>query len=86
MHRNERFSPEFLQRIECLLQILLPCIINRRKEMPVEAQALNKSVAHFLKKCLTIMDRGYVFRLISAYMELFRLVRVWICVDMYLHV
>lgn len=71
MHRNERFSTDYLQKIETLLQILFPYILNKHKEMPVETKELNKSVAYFLKKCLSLIDRGFVFKLINQYMEKF---------------
>ncbi|RZC34337.1 dedicator of cytokinesis protein 9 [Asbolus verrucosus] len=71
MHRNERFSSDYLQKIETLMQILMPYILNKYKEIPVETKELNKSLAHFLKKCLSLMDRGFVFKLINLYMEKF---------------
>lgn len=49
MRRNERFSVDFHQRIESLSQVLIPYILNKYKEMPVETQELNKSLAYFLK-------------------------------------
>ncbi|EFA03420.2 Dedicator of cytokinesis protein 11-like Protein [Tribolium castaneum] len=71
MHRHERFSTDYLQKIETLMQILIPYVLNKYKEMPVETKELNKSVAQFLKKCLSLMDRGFVFRLINLYMDKF---------------
>ncbi|XP_069677062.1 dedicator of cytokinesis protein 9 isoform X2 [Periplaneta americana] len=71
MHRNERFSADFLYRIQNLLQVLCPYLIQKYKEMPIETQELNRSLANFLKKCLTFMDRGYVFKLINSYMDKF---------------
>ncbi|XP_023704534.1 dedicator of cytokinesis protein 9 isoform X3 [Cryptotermes secundus] len=71
MHRNERFTADFLYRIQNLLQVLCPYLIQKYKEMPVETQELNRSLANFLKKCLTFMDRGYVFKLINSYMDKF---------------
>ncbi|XP_046469333.1 dedicator of cytokinesis protein 9 isoform X6 [Neodiprion pinetum] len=71
MHRNERFSKEYHKNIENLLDVIMPYLMKRYKEMPVETQELNKSLAHFLKKCLTFMDRGFVFRLINSYMDNF---------------
>ncbi|XP_012262836.2 dedicator of cytokinesis protein 9 isoform X6 [Athalia rosae] len=71
MHRNERFSKEYHEKIEKLLEVITPYLMNRYKEMPVETHELNKSLAHFLKKCLTFMDRGFVFRLINSYMDNF---------------
>nr|CAD7194888.1 unnamed protein product [Timema douglasi] len=71
MHRNERFSADFLFRIQNLLQVLCPYLIQKHKEMPEETQELNRSLAQFLKKCLTFMDRGYVFKLINSYLDKF---------------
>jgi hypothetical protein len=71
MHRHERFSSDYHQKIETLMQILMPYILNKYKEMPVETKELNKSLAHFLKKCLSLMDRGFVFKLVNLYMEKF---------------
>ncbi|XP_015607279.1 dedicator of cytokinesis protein 9 isoform X3 [Cephus cinctus] len=71
MHRNERFSKEYHSKIENLLEVITPYLMNKYKEMPVETHELNKSLAHFLKRCLTFMDRGFVFRLINSYMDNF---------------
>ncbi|KAK0080760.1 hypothetical protein PV326_008002, partial [Microctonus aethiopoides] len=69
MHRNERFSRDYHEAIKKLLEVITPYLMNKYKEMPVETHELNKSLAHFLKKCLTFMDRGYVFSLINDYMD-----------------
>ncbi|XP_035734604.1 dedicator of cytokinesis protein 9-like isoform X2 [Vespa mandarinia] len=71
MHRNERFSKEYHERIKHLLDVIMPYIINKYKEMPVETHELNKSLAQLLKHCLTFMDRGFVFRLINSYVDKF---------------
>jgi uncharacterized membrane protein len=52
MHRNERFSADFLYRMQNLLQVLCPYLIQKYKEMPVETQELNRSLANFLKVSL----------------------------------
>ncbi|XP_043275620.1 dedicator of cytokinesis protein 9 isoform X2 [Venturia canescens] len=69
MHRNERFSQQYHSEIKNLLEVITPYLMNKYKEMPVETHELNKSLAQFLKKCLTFMDRGFVFRLIKSYMD-----------------
>lgn len=69
MHRNERFPKEFEKRIENLFNVLMPYLISRYKELPLETQQLNKSLSVFVKKCLTLMDRGFVFKLIRQYMD-----------------
>lgn len=69
MHRNERFSKDFEQRIENLFNVLLPYLISRHKELPLETQQLNKSLSVFVKRCLTLMDRGFVFKIVRLYMD-----------------
>lgn len=69
MHRNERFSKEFELRIENLFQVLMPYLISRHKELPLETQQLNRSLSVFVKRCLTLMDRGFVFKIIRLYMD-----------------
>lgn len=49
MHRNERFSKEYHEKIKNLLEVVMPYLMNKYKEMPVETHELNKSLAHFLK-------------------------------------
>lgn len=56
-------------RIENLFQVLMPYLISRHKELPVETQQLNKSLSVFVKRCLTLMDRGFVFKIIRLYMD-----------------
>ncbi|KAG8037848.1 hypothetical protein G9C98_006059 [Cotesia typhae] len=71
MHRNERFIKVYHDNIKKLLQVLTPYLMNKYKDMPVETHELNKSLAQFLKKCLTFMDRGFVFSLINDYIDNF---------------
>ncbi|KAJ8916213.1 hypothetical protein NQ315_016352 [Exocentrus adspersus] len=71
MHRHERFSADYLSKIENLLQVLIPYILNKYKEIPLETKELNKSLANFLKKCLSLLDRGFIFKLINNYMDKF---------------
>uniref|UniRef100_A0A8D9FDQ4 Dedicator of cytokinesis protein 9 n=1 Tax=Cacopsylla melanoneura TaxID=428564 RepID=A0A8D9FDQ4_9HEMI len=71
MHRNERFPQSYLTNVESLLNVLSPYIISKHKDMPQEVQQLNASVAFFLKKCLSLMDRGFVFRLVNSHLSHF---------------
>lgn len=71
MHRNERFPKEFPSRVESLVHVLVPYLISRHKDLPIETQQLNKSLSDFIKRCLTFMDRGFVFGLIRFYMDRF---------------
>lgn len=70
MRRNERFSSEYESRVQhMLINVLLPYVTDKHKEMTTQVAKLNMSAAHFLKKCLTFMDRGFVLRMISLYIN-----------------
>lgn len=70
MRRNERFSSGYQTRVQHMfIDVLLPYITDKHKEMPSQVTKLNMAVAHFLKKCLTFMDRGFVLRLIKSYIS-----------------
>lgn len=49
MHRHERFSAEYVEKLEYLTHVLLSYILSKYKEMPLETKELNKSLAIFLK-------------------------------------
>lgn len=70
MQRNERFPKDFQLKIEELFDVLVPYIVSRHKDCD-ETQFMNKSLAMFVKKCITLMDRGFAFRLIRMYMDKF---------------
>ncbi|ESP01696.1 hypothetical protein LOTGIDRAFT_172449 [Lottia gigantea] len=71
MPRNERFSSDCQFRIQNLLQAIQPHILQKANERPKETKSANKSLANFVKNCFTLMDRGFVFRLVSKYIENF---------------
>lgn len=49
MHRNERFSKEYHDKVRSLVEVIMPYLMTKYKEMPVETHELNKSFAQFLK-------------------------------------
>ncbi|XP_045470639.1 dedicator of cytokinesis protein 9 isoform X1 [Harmonia axyridis] len=69
MHRHERFSTEYLQRIEALVNVVMPYILCNYQDKEIETRELNKSLANFLKRCISLVDRGFVFKLINIYMD-----------------
>lgn len=71
MHRNERFPKDFPEKIESLFLVLAPYLFLRHKDLPLETELLNKSMSTFIKRCLTFMDRGFVFKLIKLYINQF---------------
>uniref|UniRef100_T1GAE7 DOCKER domain-containing protein n=1 Tax=Megaselia scalaris TaxID=36166 RepID=T1GAE7_MEGSC len=71
MHRNERFPKEFHDKIESLFKVFVPYLIHKYKDLPEETQELNKSICHFIKRSLTLMDRGFVFKMVRFYLQYF---------------
>jgi len=71
MSRNERFPASFQFHIETLVQSLCQHIVQKHRDSHVETQKANTSLAHFVKKCFTFLDRGFTFRLVNLYMENF---------------
>ncbi|KAL0970254.1 hypothetical protein UPYG_G00239490 [Umbra pygmaea] len=68
MPRAQRFSDSFHQALQSLLLSIMPHITIRHVEIPEEARCVNLSLAGFIKRCLTFMNRGFVFSLINDYM------------------
>ncbi|XP_066143426.1 dedicator of cytokinesis protein 9 isoform X2 [Euwallacea fornicatus] len=71
MQRHERFPTDYLNQLESLSQVLISYILNKYKETPLETKELNKNLANFFKRCLSLIDRGFVFKLIKWYMDKF---------------
>lgn len=70
MRRKERFSEEYHDRVhQMIIDVLLPYVMNKHKDMSSQVSKLNLASAHFLKKCLTYMDRGFVLKLINLYVS-----------------
>lgn len=73
MARNERFPSSYQFHVEVFVQSLCQHIVQKYKESVEETKSANASLAQFIKKCLTLMDRGAVFNFINFYMEHFSL-------------
>ncbi|KAL1443839.1 hypothetical protein MTO96_030159, partial [Rhipicephalus appendiculatus] len=72
MQRHERFSKEYHNRVRTLVQCLIPHIMQKHRDQRNETRLANQGLAHFLKKCFSLMDRGFVFKLINLYLEKFK--------------
>ncbi|XP_077554524.1 dedicator of cytokinesis protein Ziz isoform X3 [Haemaphysalis longicornis] len=72
MQRHERFSREYHNRVQTLVQCLIPHIMQKHRDQRNETRQANQGLAHFLKKCFSLMDRGFVFKLINSYLERFK--------------
>uniref|UniRef100_A0A8C1W7A2 Dedicator of cytokinesis 11 n=1 Tax=Cyprinus carpio TaxID=7962 RepID=A0A8C1W7A2_CYPCA len=67
MPRAQRFPESFHQALQSLLLSIMPHITIRYEEIPEEARCVNFSLACFIKRCLTFMNRGFAFSLINDY-------------------
>ncbi|KAL1268290.1 hypothetical protein QQF64_033653, partial [Cirrhinus molitorella] len=69
--RNQRFSASFYHSVETLVTMLMPHITQKYKENLDATRNANHSLAVFIKRCFTFMDRGFVFKQINNYINCF---------------
>ncbi|KAM9820909.1 LOW QUALITY PROTEIN: dedicator of cytokinesis protein 9-like [Neosynchiropus ocellatus] len=69
--RNQRFCASFYHAVETLVNMLMPHITQKYKDNLDAARNANHSLAFFIKRCFTFMDRGFVFKQINSYMNCF---------------
>ncbi|KAE8584717.1 hypothetical protein XENTR_v10021082 [Xenopus tropicalis] len=71
--RPQRFPEAYQNVLHSLLLSIIPHVTIRYGEIQEESRNVNFSLANFIKRCLTFMDRGFVFNLINDYMSGFSL-------------
>ncbi|XP_073726915.1 dedicator of cytokinesis protein 9 isoform X1 [Misgurnus anguillicaudatus] len=71
LSRNQRFTASFHHAVETLVNMLMPHITQKYKDNLDAARNANHSLAVFIKRCFTFMDRGFVFKLINNYITCF---------------
>uniref|UniRef100_A0AAQ4RZC8 Dedicator of cytokinesis 9b n=1 Tax=Gasterosteus aculeatus aculeatus TaxID=481459 RepID=A0AAQ4RZC8_GASAC len=71
LSRNQRFSASFYHAAETLVNMLVPHITQKYKDNLDAARNANHSLAVFIKRCFTFMDRGFVLKQINNYMNCF---------------
>ena len=69
IRRQERFSSDFCNQITQLTDALISYISSRIRDHSNEAKAANASLAHFLSRSLSLMDRGFIFSIIKSCLE-----------------
>ncbi|XP_068124065.1 dedicator of cytokinesis protein 9 isoform X4 [Hyperolius riggenbachi] len=69
--RNQRFPASFHHTVETLVNMLMPHITQKYKDNPEASRNANQSLAFFIKRCFTFMDRGFAFKQINNYMSFF---------------
>ncbi|XP_055022977.1 dedicator of cytokinesis protein 10 isoform X2 [Boleophthalmus pectinirostris] len=68
--RPQRFPSSYLSRVESLVETVSEHIFWKNKDLPEETRIANGAVAAFVKRCFTMMDRGFTFKLISNYINM----------------
>ncbi|KAG8144680.1 hypothetical protein E2320_013145 [Naja naja] len=67
--RPQRFPESYGHTLHSLLLSIIPHVNIRYSEIPEESRNVNFSLANLLKRCLTFMDRGFIFNLINDYIS-----------------
>ncbi|XP_013917046.1 PREDICTED: dedicator of cytokinesis protein 11-like [Thamnophis sirtalis] len=67
--RPQRFPESYGHALHSLLLSIIPHVNIRYSEIPEESRNVNFSLANLLKRCLTFMDRGFIFNLINDYVS-----------------
>uniref|UniRef100_A0A3B1IL37 Dedicator of cytokinesis 10 n=1 Tax=Astyanax mexicanus TaxID=7994 RepID=A0A3B1IL37_ASTMX len=67
--RTQRFPGTFQSHLETLIMTMSDHIFWKCKELPEETRSANQAVAAFVKRCFTLMDRGFTFKLINSYVS-----------------
>ncbi|XP_043927228.1 dedicator of cytokinesis protein 9 isoform X3 [Protopterus annectens] len=68
MGRTLRFPATYQHSVETLVNLLVPHITQKYREYPEATKNANHSLACFIKRCFTFMDRGFVFKQINSYL------------------
>ncbi|GAA6065641.1 dedicator of cytokinesis protein 9 isoform X1, partial [Tachysurus ichikawai] len=71
LSRNQRFSATFYHTVETLVNMLMPHITQKYKDNLDATRNANHSLAVFIKRCFTFMDRGFAFKQINNYINCF---------------
>ncbi|XP_042312819.1 dedicator of cytokinesis protein 9 isoform X5 [Sceloporus undulatus] len=69
--RNQRFPASYHHAVETVVNMLMPHITQKYKDNPDASKNANHSLAVFIKRCFTFMDRGFVFKQINNYITFF---------------
>ncbi|KAM6179413.1 dedicator of cytokinesis protein 9 isoform 3-T3 [Erethizon dorsatum] len=69
--RNQRFPASFHHAVETVVNMLMPHITQKFRDNPEASKNANHSLAVFVKRCFTFMDRGFVFKQINNYISCF---------------
>ncbi|XP_064142696.1 dedicator of cytokinesis protein 10 isoform X7 [Loxodonta africana] len=71
LSRAQRFPESYQHELDNLVMVLCDHVIWKYKDAVEETRRANHSVARFLKRCFTFMDRGFVFKMVNNYTSMF---------------
>uniref|UniRef100_G1PW42 Dedicator of cytokinesis 10 n=1 Tax=Myotis lucifugus TaxID=59463 RepID=G1PW42_MYOLU len=71
LSRAERFPESYQNELDNLVMVLADHMIWKYKDALEETRRANHSIARFLKRCFTFMDRGFVFKMVNNYISMF---------------
>ncbi|XP_023595877.1 dedicator of cytokinesis protein 10 isoform X6 [Trichechus manatus latirostris] len=71
LSRAQRFPDSYHHELDTLVMVLCDHVIWKYKDAVEETRRANHSVARFLKRCFTFMDRGFVFKMVNNYISMF---------------
>ncbi|XP_073074146.1 dedicator of cytokinesis protein 10 isoform X5 [Manis javanica] len=71
LSRAQRFPESYHSELDNLVMVLSDHVTCKYKDAFEETRRANHSVARFLKRCFTFMDRGFVFKVVNSYISMF---------------
>ncbi|KAM8953703.1 dedicator of cytokinesis protein 10 [Pelodytes ibericus] len=71
VQRTKRFPESFLSELDTLVMGFSDHIIWKYKDAVEETRKANLSMASFIKRCFTFMDRGFIFKMVSSHISMF---------------
>ncbi|XP_039343157.1 dedicator of cytokinesis protein 10 isoform X7 [Mauremys reevesii] len=69
--RTQRLPESFQAELDTLIINLSDHVFWKYNNAPEETKNANHSIARFLKRCFTFMDRGFVFKMVNGYVNMF---------------
>uniref|UniRef100_A0A8C4YAN1 Dedicator of cytokinesis 10 n=1 Tax=Gopherus evgoodei TaxID=1825980 RepID=A0A8C4YAN1_9SAUR len=69
--RTQRLPESFQAELDTLIMNLSDHVVWKYKDAPEETKNANHSIARFLKRCFTFLDRGFVFKMVNNYVSMF---------------
>ena len=68
-HRAERFPKDYQDQLMSYIEQFIQLIVEKNKELNAECKTANQNLAHFINRAFSLMDRGFVFKIIKTYLD-----------------